>query len=189
MSTVLQCTISRGFNGAGTFKRLDNGYALFVLSALEYPNSTAAVYDEGAATRLIMGNTRLQRQCGDGELKGELGHPKEYDSPNFNAFMQRIHTVDERNVAVQYRRVYIDRNYKLPDGKTIIAVMGEVCPSGPHAEHIDRSMNNPHENVCFSLRGMATDRFVGGKKRKYLDNLITWDVVGEPGLRPSTKFH
>lgn len=189
MSTVLECTISRGFNNTGTLKKLDNGYIDVVLSALEYPNSVRAVYDADAAERLIAANSNLQRRCLDSLLKGELGHPKEADSKDFESFMRRVHVIDERNVAIHIRKVWLDRNYKLPDGKTIIAIRGEVCPSGPHAGHIDRSLNNPHENVCFSLRGMATDRFRNGQKRKYLDNLITWDVVTEPGLRPATKFH
>ena len=189
MSTVLQCSISRGFNNSGTLKRLDNGYIDVVLSALEYPNSVNKVYDADAAERLISANSNLQRRCQDSLLKGELGHPKEADSKTFDDFMRRVHIIDERNVAIHIRKVWLDRNYRLPDGKTIIAIRGEVCPSGPHAAHIDRSLNNPHENVCFSLRGMATDRFRNGQKRKYLDNLVTWDVVTEPGLRVATKFH
>lgn len=189
MATALQCTISRGFNNSGTLKKLDNGYIDVVLSALEYPNSVNAVYDADAAERLIAANSNLQRRCVDSLLKGELGHPKEADSRSFDDFMRRVHQIDERNVAIHIRKVWLDRNYKLPDGKTIIAIRGEVCPSGPHAAHIDRSLQNPHENVCFSLRGMATDRFRNGQKRKYLDNLVTWDVVTEPGLRPATKFH
>jgi hypothetical protein len=189
MATVLQCTINRGFNNTGTLKKLDNGYSQVVLSALEYPNSARAVYDAAAAERLLVENSNLQRRCRDMLLKGELGHPKESDSPNFDAFMKRVHIIEERNVAAHYRKVWIEPNYRLPDGSVIIAIMGEMCPSGPHAAHIERSMANPYENVCFSLRGMATDRFVNGQKRKYLDNLVTWDVVTEPGLRPATKFH
>lgn len=189
MATVLECTISRGFNNTGTLKRLDNGYIDVVLSALEFPNSVRAVYDADAAERLISANSNLQRRCVDSLLKGELGHPQESDSKNFDDFMRRVHIVDPKNVAIHIRKVWMDRNYRLPNGQTIIAIRGEVCPSGPHAGHIDRSLQNPHENVCFSLRGMATDRFRGGQKRKYLDNLVTWDVVTEPGLRVATKFH
>lgn len=189
MKNNFEITVQRGYSGQGNVKRLDNNYCQVVLGALEYPNSTGAVYDLESAIRIIEKSQTFNRRIKDSYLRGEMGHPVERECRDYNDFVRRIHTIDERNVAIHIRRVWIDRNYVGPDGKKIIAILGEVAPSGPHAAAIERALNNPHENLAFSVRSLTNDRIVQGVRRKFFDNIITWDVVNEPGLAPAHKFN
>lgn len=184
-----EITVQRGFSGNGNTKRIDNNYCQVVLGALEFPNSTGAVYDLESAIRIIEKSQTFNRRMAQSYLRGELGHPVERECRDYNDFVRRIHTIDERNVAIHIRRVWIDKNYCGPDGRRFIAILGEVAPSGPHASVVERAFNNPHENLAFSVRSLTNDRIVGGVRRKFFDNIITWDVVNEPGLAPANKFN
>jgi hypothetical protein len=159
------------------------------MGALEYPNSVGAVYDETRARQFFQKSSAFMRRVTQGYLRGELGHPPQRDCKGYDDYVNRIHTILESNVAIHIRKVWLNHNYVMPDGRKVIAIMGEVCGSGPHAGVFDRMLMNPHENLALSIRSMATDKFVAGKKRKYLDNIITWDLVNEPGLSVATKYN
>lgn len=190
MNGNFEITVQRGFNNQGTIKKLDGNYYQVVLGALEFPNSVGAVYDTQSAINIIENNGLFKRRITTGALYGELGHPSERDSKDYNDFVRRIHTIDERNIGIHFRRVWIDPNYVGSDGKKIVAILGEVCGAGPHAAMFDRAMQNPHENVAFSVRSMTNDRIVGGVKRKYFDTIVTWDLIlGLPGIATATKFN
>lgn len=189
MKTNFQISVQRGLNGTGTIKELDNGYYLVVLGTLESPNSTGAVYDLESAANIIERSKIFNRRMEQGYLRGELGHPRERDCKDYNDFVRRIHSIEEDKVVVTYRRVYLDRNYVGNDGKRCIAIMGEVAGSGPFAHVFDRAMKNPYENVAFSVRAMTDDRIVGGVRRKFFENIITWDMVNEPGLSAANKYN
>lgn len=189
MRNNFEITVQRGLNNGGTIKRIDNNYCQVVLGALEYPNSVGAVYDLQSAVNIIERSQIFQRRMSQGYLRGELGHPVERECRDYNDFVRRIHTIDERNVSTHIRRLWIEPNYKGHNGETIIAILGEVAPSGPHAAQLERKLNNPHENVAWSVRSLTNDRIVGGVKRKYFDNIITYDEVNEPGLKGANKFN
>lgn len=183
-----ECTAVRGFNNNGQLKKLDNGYCLMVLSVLEAPNSYGAIYDAPSTTKFLADSHPFMRRINEGYLRGELGHPKEADSPSYAAYVQRIHSIYETNVAMHIRKAYVDAKYIDPKGKQWLAIMGEVCPDGPHASTTERQLQNPYSNFAVSIRSMTTDKLVCGRRRKFMDNIITWDVVNEPGLKPANKF-
>lgn len=189
MKTNFEITIQRGHTGKGTVKRLDENYVEVVLGALEFPNSVGALYDLESAAAIIERSVPFNRRISDGYLNGEMGHPVERECKDYSDYVRRIHTIDERNTAINIRRVWINRNYVGPNGVKCIAIMGEVAPFGPHASSIERALNNPHANLAFSIRSMTTDRIVAGCRRKFFDNIITWDVVNEPGLSVANKFN
>lgn len=189
MNTNFEITCQRGAAGKGICTPLDNNFYDVVLGALEFGNSTGAVYDLESAANIIERSTIFQRRMKDGFLRGELGHPVERECRDYSDYVRRIHTIDERNVAILIRRVWIDRNYVCVDGSRCIAIRGEIAPAGPRADVIERALKNPYDNLAFSVRSMTTDRIVGGVRRKYFDNIITWDVVNEPGLSVATKFN
>lgn len=188
MGIAFEVTALKGVNRVGDIKRLDNNYLQVILGALEFENSGGAVYDQPRVERMLAANSMLQRRIASGYMRGEWGHPKEYDYPNYRQFLQRIHTIDERNWAIHIRKVWVEPNFRLPNGQVICAIMGEVCPTGNNNAGMERILSNPDENLAFSIRSLATDRLVNGRIRKFIDNIITWDVVNEPGLSPANKF-
>lgn len=188
MGMAFEVTALKGVNRVGNIKRLDNNYLRVILGALEFDNSGGAVYDQPRVERLLAENGLLQRRINAGYMRGEWGHPKEYNYPNYRAFLQRVHTIEETNWAIHIRKVWVEPNFQLPDGRIICAIIGEVCPTGNNNSGMERILSNPDENLAFSIRSLATDRLVNGKIRKYIDNIITWDVVNEPGLSVANKY-
>lgn len=188
MGMSFEVTALKGVNRVGNIKRLDNNYLEVILGALEFDNSIGAVYDQQRVERILAANGLFQKRINEGYLRGEWGHPKEYDYPDYRKFIQRIHTIDERNWAIHIRKVWVVPNFVLPNSQRICAIMGEVCSTGARRDDFDKIMANPDENLAFSIRSMATDRVVGGKVRKYVDNIITWDLVNEPGLSVANKY-
>lgn len=188
MGMSFEVTALKGVNRVGDIKRLDNGYLRVILGALEFDNSIGAVYDQQRVERILATNGLFQKRINEGYLRGEWGHPKEYDYSDYRKFIQRIHTIDERNWAFHIRKVWVEPNFVLPNGQRICAILGEICSTGGRREDFDKIMANPDENLAFSIRSMATDRVVAGKVRKYIDNIITWDLVNEPGLSCANKY-
>lgn len=188
MGMNFEVTALKGVNKVGNIKRLDNNYLEVILGALEFDNTGGAVYDQRRGEQMIAANSLLQKRIASGYLRGEWGHPKDYDYPNYRDFVRRIHNIEEKNWAIHIRRVWIVPNYQLPNGQRICAIMGEICSTGGRRADFDLIMANPDENLAFSIRSMATDRVVGGKVRKYIDNIITWDIVNDPGISAANKF-
>lgn len=188
MSMSFEVTALKGVNRVGNIKRLDNEYLEVILGALEFDNSGGAVYDQQRVERILSANGMFQKRIAQGYLRGEWGHPKEYDYPVYKHFVQRIHTIDERNWAFHIRKVWINPNFILPNGQRICAIMGEIKPTGANNEAFEKILANPDENLAFSIRSMATDRVIGGKIRKFIDNIITWDLVNEPGISCANKY-
>lgn len=188
MGMSFEVTTLKGVNKVGNIKRLDNRYVQVILGALEFDNSIGAVYDQQRVERILAAGSLFQKRINEGYLRGEWGHPKEYDYSDYRKFIQRIHTIDERNWAFHIRKVWVEPNYVLPNGQRICAIMGEIRGEGPRQAEFDAMLENPDENLAFSIRSMATDRVVGGKVRKYIDNIITWDLVNEPGLSVANKY-
>lgn len=189
MGSVFEVTALKGVNKVGTIKRLDNNYIEVILGALEFPNSIGAIYDMDRAMRFFAPGSIFQRRIEQGFLRGELGHPKERECINYRDYVQRIHEIEEKNWIIHIRRVRVVPGYRLPTGQVVTAIIGEVTPTGVHAHIVERILQNPDENLAFSIRSMATDRIVGGQRRKYLDNVITFDVVNEPGIAVATKYN
>jgi hypothetical protein len=63
-----------------------------------------------------------------------------------------------------------------------------VKPSGPYAECLQKQLDNPEENVAFSIRAFTNDSMMNGSKAKVVLDALTYDFVTEPGIKVATKF-
>lgn len=187
--SVFEITIQKGFNNTGKLKRNADGYLEIVLSAVEFPNSYGAVYDKQSAVDLLNASGAFQRRISQGYIYGELGHPVERECRSYADYVNRIHTIDPRNVAIHIRKVWVNPNYKTPDGRTICAIMGEIKEAGPHAEQIKAILDDPSQNLAVSVRSMTEDKIQAGVLRKYYRTIVTWDVVIEPGIAVANQFN
>lgn len=184
------CTALIGTNKAGILKPNADGYYTMVLGALEYPNSTGAVYPYGeSAKQLFKESSSFIRRINDGALRGECGHPRQQPGQSRQEFIGRVLDIYEPNVSHHIRRVWLDYDsVKDKNGRRVLAVMGEVKPCGPMGPALKASLDNPSENVCFSIRSLTTDQVVGGTLYKHLKTIVTWDLVNEPGLVVAKKW-
>lgn len=183
------CTALAGTNKAGILKPDADGYYDVVLGAFDFPNSTGAVYPFNSAKKLFEKSSAFMRRIAKGQQYIELGHPKKVPGMTKAEYIQRILTIEETRVCGHLKEVRIERN-KMKDrrGRPIVAVMGKVKPSGPYADTLRESLENPAENVAFSVRSLTRDIRLAGILQKHMTTLITYDKVIEPGIAIATKY-
>lgn len=184
------CTALMGTNKVGELKCSEDGYYTVVLGALDFFNSAGAFYPNGAsAQELFKASSSFMRRIASGALRGECGHPRMTPGMTMRDFMMRCSDILETNVSHHIRKVWVDyTSVKGPDGKPCIAIMGEIKPSGPMGHALKASLENPSENVCFSIRSFTRDTMRNGVIHKDLMNIVTWDYVNEPGISVATKW-
>ena len=189
--------------GDGSLKKNELGYYRMPLGALNTVNSAGEYYVEKGSAKLFEQSGQLQRQIKAGNLKGEYGHPKRQVGMTEKQFLLRCSRVEEQSVAAHISSVELDYEYAKkynmvkPVGLTpkqnkevgvIVPIFGMICGSGPFGPALEKSLENPLENVCFSIRSFTVDYYVDGRTFRVLDEIITWDPVTEPGISTATKW-
>lgn len=185
---VFGCTALVGTNKAGLLRADSNGYYPVVLGALNFNNSVGQIYPEAPAMELLKNSSSFMRRVSNGYCRGEYGHPKKQPGMTFQDFMHRILTIEESMVSHHIKEVWVEKGKVLHQGRPVIAIMGQVKPAGPYANSLERSLENPDENVAFSIRSITDDYRVGTQIQKHLREIVCWDFVNEPGLSVANKY-
>lgn len=183
------CTALLGTNKAGILRPNADGYYTLVLGALNIYNSGGAYYPYESAKQLFKESSSLMRRISNGALRGEYGHPRP-NGMNTREFLGRVMDIYEPNVCCHIRKVWIDSSsVRDENGRPVIAILGEVKPAGPMGPALQASLDNPSENVCFSIRSLTEDYQQNGVTQKNLKTIVTWDYVNEPGLSVAKKWN
>lgn len=184
------CTALMGTNKAGELKADASGYYQVVLGALNFFNSQGQFYVyEGEAKKLFESSSSFMRRIEGGNLRGEYGHPRMLPGMSMRDFMYRCNDIHEQSISHHIRKVWLDsKNVTGPDGRPALAILGEVKPSGPNGPALRESLDNPSENVCFSIRSFTKDQPRNGVIHKELVSIVTWDFVNEPGISVAQKW-
>lgn len=171
-----------------------DGYYTTVIGGLNAVNTSGHWYSD-AARYLFSGtdnNSIFQRRIKAGNLKGEAGHPKLSQGMSVNEFKHRLLVIEEKAVSHHIRRVYLDdsfgKNNPEYGNPSMIGIIAELKPAGPYGPALKAALDNPHENVCFSIRGFTNDTSAGGKRVRTLFEIVTFDWVTEPGISAATKW-
>ncbi len=191
MSTVkFACTSLAGTNKVGDLKKDADGYYTVVVGALNMHNSSGMYYEYERAKELLTESSQLMRRVKRGALRGEYGHPKMAPGMTNDQFANRVMSIYEENTCVQFKELWLDfENYKDEQGRTIIAIVAKIIPSGPNGHVLEKQLNNPGENVCFSIRSFTDDYYEGGKTVRVLRIIVTFDYVNEPGMSVAQKWN
>lgn len=176
----------------GIVKPDADGYYTGPIGGLQTYNSAGALYVFDEACKLFESSSIFMRRVKNGNMKGELGHPKRQPGMTDDEYMDRYLTVEETNIAVHFSEIWLDKDFgkKNPqyNNADIVGIMAKYKPSGPRAAAVQASMENPKENVNFSIRSLTRDSFVRGRHIKVLDTILSFDVVTEPGISHATKW-
>lgn len=185
------CTALAGTNKVGKLTPDSDGYYTMCVGGLNAFNSANNYYPLGPAKELFESSSSLMRRIANGNCKGEMGHPKPLPGQSSRDFIQRVLQIEETRVSHHFRRVWLEeQGVKDAKGRPIVAIMAEVKPSGPMGPALKESFDNPHENVCFSIRSITNDRRgTTGFLEKNLKTIVTWDVVTEPGISAAHKYN
>ena len=185
------CTALAGTNRAGKLVADANGYYDMVVGGLNVFNSVGQYYTYEGAKELFEESSQFMRRVKRGVLAGEQGHPKWQPGMSEAAYAQRIMSIYEENVCCHHKEVYLDfDNVKDEAGRPVIAIRSKLKPAGPHGEALRQSLENPDENVCFSIRAFTDDFQDRGRglTKRILRTIVTWDRVTEPGLSVAEKY-
>lgn len=182
------CTALLHTNKTGILRADAAGYYEVVLGGLDIANSVNAYYPYEPAKVLFETSSQLQRRIRNGCLKGEYGHPKRQPGMSDRDFLARILEIRESEICCHIREVSLIKDFKDKDGRSCVGIIGLVKPSGPKADALAASLENPHENVCFSIRSLTHDEYQRGRLIKTLKTIVTWDLVNEPGLHIANKY-
>ena len=194
---MFACTSLVGVNKVGNLKKNENGYYPMVVGALNAFNSSGQFYDYEQSRLLFEESSSFMRRIKRAALRGEYGHPKP-PAREADPRMQRIReeefarrclTIDELNVCCHHMRLWLDfDNVKDKQGNSVISIMSEVAPNGPLGNVLEKQLNNPNENVCFSIRAFTNNTLVRGTEVRVLREVVTFDYVNEPGIATAEKY-
>jgi hypothetical protein len=184
------CTALVGTTKKGILKPDADGYYEVTLGAFNFYNSSGQFYPFAAAKGMFEDNSILMRRIKGGNLRGEAGHPKFAPGMSKRDYIARIMDIDEKNVAFHIREIRIDDSaVKDKHGNSVIAVVAWIKPSGSsNGLALKASLDNPHENTCFSIRSITDDSIVDGRYLKEVRYIVTWDWVNEPGISVANKY-
>ena len=188
-SIKFACTSLAGTNKCGQLKKDENGYYELVVGALNVFNSAGQYYVYEQAKELFQSSSQLMRRVARGSLRGEYGHPKMVPGMTNEQFANRVMSIYEENTCCHHKEITLDFDrVKDEQGRPVIAIISKVLPSGPNGPALQKSLENPNENVCFSIRAFTDDFRDGGVYKRVLKTIVTWDLVNEPGIAFAEKF-
>lgn len=184
------CTRLAGTNKVGDLKKNERGYYVMVIGALNMFNSAGMYYRFDAAKQFFEESNSFMRRVARGALRGEYGHPRREAGMSMQAYYARLLSIHEDKVCCHFASVSLDfENYKDEQGRPIVAIIAEVAPNGPLGHVLEKQLQNPGENVCFSIRSFTDDRMERGVINRYIKTIVTFDYVNEPGMSIAEKFN
>lgn len=176
----------------GIINKNDDGSYQMVVGGLNAYNASGLYYLYDAARQFFEDSSIFKRRVAKGVCKGELGHPKLIPGMTEAQYFNRVASIEETNVCCIHREITLDfDNFRDEAGRPFIAIVSNLTPSGPHGPALARSLENPGENVCFSIRTFAHDlrNIAMGRTDRHIDEVITFDQVTEPGIGSATLFN
>lgn len=169
-----------------------NGYYEMIVGGLNSLNSAGEYYTLQGAEALFQNSGSLQRRIGKGLLKSELGHPKRRVGETDDQFLERVLYIEETNTSAHFSAIWLDPKFGVNNPKyknpKLCAVMARLKPSGPHGPALERSLQNPEENVSFSIRALTHNYAYMGQTYRVLTTIITFDQVTEQGISIANKW-
>lgn len=176
----------------GVLKPDEDGYYEMVIGGLNVFNSAGEYYTLKGAEQLFSASSIFMRRVKSGCLKAEVGHPKKLPSMAYREYVQRIFAIEETNICAHFKEIWLDPTYGIKNPQAnnpnLVAIMAKVKPTGPKAAGLQAAFDNPHENVCFSIRAVTKDYFERGQCYRVLENIVTFDWVNEPGISIANKW-
>jgi len=191
MANTIKFTNTRILNSKENIIAPDqDGYYTLVIGGLNIYNTAGDYYEYEGSRELFEKSSAFMRRVQRGALRGEVGHPKYTPGMANDEYVNRIMNIDETNVCAHFSDVWLDFDkVKNKDGTPTIAIMGKVKPSGPKASALESSLNNPKENVCFSIRAISAEFYERGETIRVLKTIVTFDYVNEPGIAIAEKYN
>lgn len=170
-----------------------DGYYELVVGGLNTFNNTGAWYYTVEGCRELFGpGSLIHRRIANGCMRAEVNHPKQRPGESDESFFGRMLDIDRDNVCAHFKEIWLDeafgKNNPQYNNPNLVAIMAKVKPSEPKGAMLKESLENPNENVCFSIRALADEGFQNGKRVRVLKEVVTIDLVNEGGILVASKW-
>lgn len=179
---------------SGTIEPDKDGYYDLVIGALNSFNNSGAWYYNAKqeVLKLFAPDSLLMRRVRNGVVRAEVGHPRQMPGESDDAYFGRLLDIDLNNTCAHIDNIWLDFNYgknhpelKNPD---MIAIIAKVKPCGGRGYILEEALKNNRANICFSIRALADEQLIRGKRVRTLREIITFDMVNEGGLLVASKW-
>lgn len=177
----------------GVIKPDADGYYELVVGGLNtYNNTKAWYYTLEGAKQLFGPNSILNQRIANGCLRAEVNHPKQMPGEKMETYITRMLETDLNNVCAHFKALWLDEHYgknnpELGD-PSLVAIMGLVKPVEPKGFILKSMLDNPAENVCFSIRALCDEFYQRGERLRILKEIIAIDLVNMGGIPIATKW-
>lgn len=172
----------------GILKRLDNKYSEVLIGAVGAAGNGGWIYDERTAIDYMNNNPEFLSMMANRRMRSEWGHPVRAPGLSDPEWFERVCTMLESNWSSHIRKIHLTADLlKDEKGRAVIGIIGEVTPCGPHAVSFERIMDNPDEDLNYSIRSFAKRCF--SSYRKHITRIVTFDSVFNPGIAMISKFN
>lgn len=186
---LFSCTALAGTGKKGKLAPDKDGNYIQPIGGLNVFNSVGEYYTYEGAKELFESSSTFMRRVKTSALKSEYGHPKPLPGQKYEEFVDRVLTIEEKNVCAHLKEIWLDFNaVKDSSGKNVIAIMAKISPTGPYGPALQKSLDSPDEDVCFSIRSFTQDNYIGGIKHRRIAEIVTFDYVNEPGINFARKY-
>lgn len=168
----------------GVLKELDGGYYEILLGAFGTSGNGGWFYNIESAMRYVRSDREFMYMLQNGRLRSEYGHPVREPGMTDAEWFVRVNTIYEPNVSSHIRKVDFSADLvKDAKGRSVIAIVGQVRP---YDDKFRQQLENPHEDVNYSVRSFAKRDFKS--MQKHITKIVTWDSVFDPGIKLASKY-
>lgn len=180
---------------ASTLEKDEDGYYTVNLGGFNIFNESGQYYRHKDPIKLISdprnGENLFYKRLTGGYLIGEFDHPRE--EPNMSALDYYIRNLRLAQECAAFHikevnLVNLKETPKIPDSGPAVRVIGKIKPSGQYGAGLQSMLDNPSQNVAFSIRAVTKESRMGNTTIRDVVDIITWDFVNVPGIRAANKW-
>lgn len=188
MALKYACSALVGTNKEGVITPDNNGYYRLCVGAFNIYSSANVWYGFEASKHLFDSSSSFIRRMSNGNLYSEEDHPQWPIGGKFEDYVARIKRIDPKNICAHIRDIEIVPGETGANGTQIMLIYASVRPDRERGSLLKAALDNPDQNVCFSIRALCDDQYVNGRIERTLTDIITFDWVVEPGISKANKY-
>lgn len=178
---------------SGKLKADADGYYTVVVGGLNVHNSSGAYYTLKGAEQLFNDSSILMRRVRNKGLYSENGHPVQKQGMTDKQYFSRLLTIREGNICNHIAELWLDDSLHKAKPRLLergaVAIMAKIKPYGAQKDVVADAISNPHQNLCYSVRGFTKDSIVAGTTHRMLKAIVTFDHVYLGGISIANKFN
>lgn len=169
----------------GVLKKLDGGYYEILLGGFGTTGNGGWLYNAESAMRYVRSDREFMHMLNSGRLRSEYEHPVRTPGMSDADWFVRVNTIDTGNVSSHIRKIDFSTDLlRDAKGRSVVAIVGQVRP---YDDKFRQQLENPHEDVNYSVRSFAKRDF--RNMQKHITKIVTWDSVHDPGIALASKYH